>query len=278
MSRNYHGQRVYVVGGSMGIGLAAAEAFAARGAEIVLFARGVEKLEQAVLRVRAAALGDEQRVEFRVLDVTATDEVGSILDDVVAGFGAPDVLVNCAGRARPDYFEKIDAEQFRETLAVNLHGIWNVTQALLPHMKENGGIIVNTASLTGLIGIFGYTDYSAAKFAVVGLSEALRAEVKRHGIQVFVLCPSDTDTPGFAEENREKPPETHAVSEGVSLATPETVASALLSGIEGRQMLIFPGSSARWTARAKRLVPGIVEWVTDRAARRASGGSSQGPR
>ena len=96
MSRNYHGQRVYVTGGSMGIGLAAAEAFAARGADLVLFARGVENLEQAVLRVRAAALGDEQRVEFRVLDVTGTDEVGSTLDDVVAEFGAPDVLVNCA--------------------------------------------------------------------------------------------------------------------------------------------------------------------------------------
>ncbi len=271
MPRSYKGRRVYVIGGSMGIGLAAAEVFAARGADVMLFARRAGPLEEAATRVRQAAVSDEQRVEFRSLDVTVESAVGAVLEEAVARFGAPDVLVNCAGRARPGYFEDIDAERLAETLDVNFRGVWNVVRSLLPHMKESGGIIVNTASLAGLVGVFGLTDYSAAKFAVVGFSEALRAEVKRHGIRVFVLCPPDTDTPGFEEENREKPPETRAISGAASLLTSEAVARALLAGIEGRRMLIVPGAGARGTALAKRLFPGLVEWVMDRAAQRASG-------
>jgi 3-dehydrosphinganine reductase len=208
-------------------------------------------------------------VEFRTLDVTAGPAVDPVLQEAVAHFGPPDVLLNCAGSARPGYFEGIDAARFSATLALNLQGTWDVVQALLPHMKASGGVIINTASLAGLIGVFGYTDYSAAKFAVIGFSEALRAEVKRYGVRVFVLCPPDTDTPGLLEENREKPPETRAISATASLLTPEAVVEALLKGIEGRRMLIVPGASARFTALAKRLFPGLVEWVMDRAARRA---------
>src|SRR6185503_5941588 len=104
-----------------------------------------------------------------------------------------------------------------ETMAVNLAGCWHMIQALLPHMKARGGYIVNTASLAGLIGVSGYSDYCASKFALVGYSEALRAELKLVGIEVSVLCPPDTDTPGFATENRTKPEETKAISASARL-------------------------------------------------------------
>src|SRR5438477_366286 len=83
------------------------------------------------------------------------------------------------------------------------------------------------ASLAGLIGVFGYTDYCASKFAIVGFSEALRSELKPHGIMVSVLCPPDVDTPGFAVENTTKPPETVAISEGAKPMTPDEVAAEL---------------------------------------------------
>jgi short-subunit dehydrogenase len=120
-----------------------------------------------------------------------------------------------------------------------------------------------------LIGVFGYTDYCASKFALVGFSEALRAELRRDRIAVSVLCPPDTDTPALAEENRTKPPETHAASAGASLLSADAVADALLAGIARRRFLIIPGREARFAYLMKRFFPGVVTWVMDRQIEKA---------
>jgi NAD(P)-dependent dehydrogenase (short-subunit alcohol dehydrogenase family) len=265
---DYLGKAVYVVGGSMGIGLAAARQFAARGAHVLTFARRLEPLQEAVLEIERNRRDDSQRVELRVLDVCEADSVSTVMNESVSSFGPPDVLFNCAGAAWPGYFEEISQEQLSHTMRLNLHGSWSTVQALLPHMKQRGGTIVNTSSLAGIIGVFGYTDYCAAKFAVIGFSEALRSELKRYGIRVFVLCPSDTDTPGLAAEGRSKLPETAAVAAVARLMTADAVANELLRGMERRRLLIVPGIDGRFVALAKRLLPGLVEWVADRAIAR----------
>jgi len=267
---DYRDRVVYIVGGSMGIGLAAAREFARRGADVMVFARRPEPLEQAVREIRECRRSDGQRVDSRTLDVCAPDAVSAVMDDAVSRFGAPGVLFNCAGGARPNYFEAISHQQLSEMMQLNLNGSWHTVQALLPHMKERGGTIVNTSSLAGIIGVFGYTDYCASKFAVIGFSEALRSELKRYGIRVFVLCPPDTETPGLEAENETKPAETRAVAAGARLMTAEAVAAELLRGIERRRLLIIPGFESRAVALAKRLLPGLVEWVTDRAVAKAA--------
>ena len=192
-----------------------------------------------------------------------------VLGDSITELGAPDLLINCAGRAVPDYFERIGAAQLDETLRINLAGTWHATQVVAPHMRaRRSGHIVNVSSLAGLIGVFGYTDYCASKFALIGFSEALRAELRRDGVAVSVLCPPDTDTPALAAENRTKPPETHAVSAGASLLSADAVADALLAGIARRRFLIIPGREARLAYLAKRLLPGLVTWVMDRQVAR----------
>ncbi len=130
-------------------------------------------------------------------------------------------------------------------------------------MKERGGYIVNVSSICGSIGVFGYADYSAAKFGVIGFSEALRSEVKPHGINVSVLCPPDTDTPGYAEENKTKPPETVAVSGTAGCMKPEQVAGALLKGMGSGQFIIIPGADGQFSVIMKRLFPWLVEMVMD---------------
>jgi len=265
--RSFDGRLAYIFGGSMGIGLAVAGRFASLGAHVVVFSRRRAALESAAAQIAQRRRGPNQRVTWRCLDVTDGPQVSSVLEATVAELGPPDVLVNCAGRALPGYFERIDTAQLDATLRLNLHGCWHTVQALLPHMRKRGGYIVNTASLAGLIGVFGYADYCASKFALVGLSEVLRAELAADGIDVSVLCPPDVDTPGFAEENRQKPPETAAVSADASLLSADAVADALVAGMARRHFLIIPGREARLSHLLKRFAPRVVIWVMDRRVR-----------
>ncbi|MFI5394130.1 MAG: SDR family oxidoreductase [Candidatus Binatia bacterium] len=261
----FDGKQVYVVGGSLGIGLAVAERVAALGADVTMFARRRAPLEQAAEAVRAACRRPTQSVAWRQLDVADHDQVAATMRALVAERGAPDVLINCAGRAYPRRFEDITYAQFAETMLVNLHGCWNTVQALLPHMRaRRSGYIVNTSSIAGLVGVFGYTDYCASKFALVGFSEALRGELKPQGITVSVLCPPDTETPGFATENLTKPEETRAISASAKVLSPAAVADALLRGMARGTFLIIPGVDGRLGVLTKRFAPAVAYWVMDR--------------
>ncbi|MBC7252356.1 MAG: SDR family oxidoreductase [Actinobacteria bacterium] len=271
--RGFDGKLVFITGGSSGIGLAAARLLAREGADVVIFARGKERLEEALREIEKAKRRAGQRAAWKQMDVTDHRQVMEVLEETVREFGPPDVLINCAGRAYPNYFENITYEQFDETMKVHAYGAWNTVSALYPHMKEKGGYIVNTSSVLGFMGIFGYTDYAASKFAVVGFSEALRSEARRHGIGVSVLCPPDTDTPGFAVENLTKPPETRAISEGGGLLQPGEVAEALLRGMKKGVFLIGPGS-AGMLYRVKRFFPWLVDFFSERAIRKAAKGKS----
>jgi short-subunit dehydrogenase len=107
------------------------------------------------------------------------------------------------------------------------------------------------------------SDWSAARLDALRL--ALRGELKPHGITVSVLCPPDTDTAGFKTENLTKPEETRAISAAAKVLSPGAVADELLRGMARETFLIIPGLDSRMSALAKRLVPGVVYWVMDRA-------------
>lgn len=259
----------FIPGGSTGIGLAIAKRLAARGADVAIFARRAEPLVAAAEDIARARRRDSQRVVWRQLDVADAQQVHAVLGTAVAELGAPHLLINCAGRALPNYFERVSAAQLEESMRINFFGSWHAISALLPHLRRARGYIVNVSSLAGLIGIFGYTDYAASKFAVVGFSEALRSELAPHGITVSVLCPPDTQTPGFARENAAKPVETHVLSAGAGILSADDVADALLAGMAKRRFLIIPGRAARLGYLTKRLCPGFANWLMDRQVQRA---------
>ncbi len=261
--KNWKDKTVYITGGSSGIGLSAGRLLAEKGANILIFARGMNQLEQAVDEIRSHSASGNQRIACLQLDVSDHPAVQDVMARAVNEFGCPDLLINSAGRARPGYFHEISYEQMDETMRINFYGVWNPISALLPHMKQKGGYIVNVSSIAGFLGVFGYTDYSASKFAMIGFSEALRSEVKPFNIQVSVLCPPDTSTPGFEIENRTKPEETKAISANARLMHPDAVAKALVKGIEGRRFMILPGLDGKLTWILKRLLPGLVDAVMD---------------
>jgi 3-dehydrosphinganine reductase len=261
--RDFDGKNVYIVGGSSGIGLAAAEILSGRGSNIIIFARGRERLEKALESIAVKKRSDDQRFAFKQLDIGERDEVARVMGEAVTAFGPPDILINSAGRALPEYFENVSYEQLEDSMKLHLYGNWNTIKALLPYLKERQGYIVNVCSVVGFVGVFGYSDYSASKFALMGLTEALKSELKPCGVGVSILCPPDTDTPGFEVENRNKPPETAAVSEGGGVMQPEQVAAALIKGIEKGKFIITPGS-ARTIYLLKRYLPWLVDLVMDR--------------
>jgi NAD(P)-dependent dehydrogenase (short-subunit alcohol dehydrogenase family) len=264
---DFDGLNVYVVGGSSGIGLATAELLSAQGCDVIIFARGKERLEKALEEISSKAKEETQRFAFKQMDIGDHPEVSRVMEEAVEEFGPPDILINSAGRALPDYFDNISYEQFDETMRVHIYGVWNTISALLPHMKDRGGYIVNVSSVVGFMGVFGYSDYAASKFAIIGLTETLKSELKRYNIGVSILCPPDTDTPGFEVENRNKPAETQAVSESGGLMKPEEVAEALLKGIRKGKFFVGPGS-AKMVYRLKRFFPWLVDMVMDRDIRK----------
>jgi NAD(P)-dependent dehydrogenase (short-subunit alcohol dehydrogenase family) len=173
-----------VTGGSRGIGRAVAAALTESGASVVVLGRDGAALE------RVVAAGNAR--EFALADVT--DRVG--LGRAIAGLGSPiDLLVANAGAAVSKPFGRTDERDFNAMLGVNLMGVVNAIQAVLPGMTERGfGRIVAVASTAGLKGYSYVTAYCAAKHAVVGLVRALAFEVARTGVTVNAVCPGFTDT------------------------------------------------------------------------------------
>jgi 3-dehydrosphinganine reductase len=266
--KDFKDKLVYITGGSSGIGLATAKLMAAGGASVIIFSRRQQVLDEALKQIQSRCASAKQKFAGRSMDVSKRDNVEAVLSAALAEFGVPDVLINCAGRAYPRYFEDITYRQFDETMKTNLYGIWNACSVLVPHMKAKGGVIANVASMLGFLGVFGYCDYSASKFAIVGFSESLKSELKKYNISVSVLCPPDTDTPGFATENLTKPAETRAISASAKVMSSDAVAKELIDGIRKNTFMIIPGFDGKLTYFIKRHMPWIIDMVMDSAIKK----------
>jgi 3-dehydrosphinganine reductase len=258
------GKVALVTGGSSGIGLAIGCALAKRGMDVWLVARRQDILESAYEQVEAQRQNQEQKIGIISADISDWDQVQSMVDQVLEKSGSVDVLVNSAGVAHPGYVQELDLKIFKWMMEVNYFGTVYMTKAILPTMlMQKSGYIVNISSLAGFIGVFGYTAYGASKFAVRGFSDALRAEMKLHGIGVSIIFPVDTDTRQLEYENQFKPPETKAISGNSKTMSPDEVAQETLRGIERGQYVILPGFEGKLLYRLSGIFGGAVYMVLD---------------
>jgi NAD(P)-dependent dehydrogenase (short-subunit alcohol dehydrogenase family) len=183
---SFQGKVVLITGGSRGLGLELARTFAAEGARLALFARDPDELD----RARRELTLDGTEVLTVRCDVTDAGEVKSSVQSVLDRFGGIDVLVNNAGVIQMAPFDCTTREDFEECMQTHFWGPFNVIEAVLPTMRSHGkGRIVNISSIAGKISAPHLLPYSASKFALVGLSEGLRAELAREGIAVTTVCP-----------------------------------------------------------------------------------------
>ncbi|WP_293679659.1 SDR family NAD(P)-dependent oxidoreductase [uncultured Phenylobacterium sp.] len=190
--KEFRGKTAFVTGGASGMGFAMAEAFGREGMNVML-----ADIEEGALQRAVEALRDKQvRCEGVVADVSSRDSMRNAALETLAKFGKVHVVVNNAGVAVSAPMERLTEEEWRWVLDVNLKGVANGVEIFVPLIDAHGegGHIVSTASLAGLFTGPGVEPYSATKYAVVGMSEGWRAELKAKNIGVSVLCPALVNT------------------------------------------------------------------------------------
>jgi NAD(P)-dependent dehydrogenase (short-subunit alcohol dehydrogenase family) len=239
------GKVAFVTGGASGIGLGLAQALAQRGARVVIADIEAAALERA--REQMARSGAD--VVAQRLDVTDRAAFAAARDTVLARFGAVQLLFNNAGVNADGPLDRVTYQDWDWVLGVNLGGVVNGLTTFLPELKRHGreAHVVNTASVGGLVGMRNLGIYNASKFAVVGLSEALRADLKPHGVGVSLLCPGVIAT-ALATSARNRPaalgggavPAAAAPASGTApqLMTPAQFAALVMDAIEANRFFV----------------------------------------
>lgn len=186
------------------------------------------------------------------------------INTAINQIGAPDLLIISSGIAHPGYFQELPIEVFERTMAINYFGSLYTIRAALPVMEQRQqGHIVLISSGAGLIGIYGYTPYSPSKFALRGLAESLRGELKFSGVDISIVYPPDTDTPQLEQENKTKPIETKTIARSAKTWSAEDVAHVIVSGIKKKSFTIAPGLEMTLLARLHSLLAPAINWYFD---------------
>ncbi len=242
----YRNKLVLVTGGSSGIGLAIARQVLLNGGHVAILARRPEFLSSAAEELVRSKRQPDQKIFTLQADVSIKTEVENALTSFVNQNSVPDMVFNSAGVAHPGRFEDLGDGIFHWMMDVNYFGIVNVLKVLVPLMQQRkSGVIVNISSIAGFIGVYGYTAYGASKFAVSGLSDALRSELKPDGIQVSIVFPPDTDTPQLTYESQFKPAVTKEIAGSAKLLDPNVVAAETLKAVARKQYIVLPGSEGK---------------------------------
>ncbi|MEQ1723001.1 MAG: SDR family NAD(P)-dependent oxidoreductase [Pseudobdellovibrio sp.] len=214
-NKRFQNKVVLVTGASSGIGEATAKAFAAEGANLIITARRLDKLNEVAKVCRSFGVSCE-------VVVADLQDYSQILK--LASSGEIDILINNAGMGYYGKFSEQKWSDIKQTLHTNLEAVLALTHAVIPQMiKRRSGVIVNVSSVLGKRPFANLATYCASKFALWGFSDSLRMEVKDQGIHVCHFCPTSTDT-GFQKAAGMQAASNAESSEKVALALVNAVA------------------------------------------------------
>jgi len=238
---NFEDRNVIITGGSSGIGLEIARQFARLGARVHSLSRreGIDVTDHAVTAA-IRAIGDE---------------------------GGIAALVCNAGIMRVGRFDELSLDDFERVLRTNYLGALHCVLAAWPYLEAaRDSRLAFVSSVAGYTGIYGYTAYAPAKFAMTGLAECLRMEGKPHGIRVTIIFPPDTETPMLEYEHAHAPAETRAISAGARRMSPAAVAEKFVAGIVRGDFEVYCNIESRLIRILKSLLPGTYYRLLDRLA------------
>jgi short-subunit dehydrogenase len=265
MKRDLHGLRMLITGASSGIGRAVAEQAVARGARVALAARSADKLE-----ALAQALGrGPNDVLAAPADVTNESERERLLQTVAERFGGLDVLVNNAGVASFGHFADSSEEILRQIMEVNFFAPVELIRRAIPLLRKGRQpAIVNVSSMCGRRGLPAWPEYSASKYALCGMTEALRGEMARFDIDVLLILPGLTRSDLGRNLLRNEGKMKIRFDEGMP---PETVANGILGALENNRTETVLGREAVWMLRVQRYCPRLLDWLIGRRVRKLYG-------
>jgi short-subunit dehydrogenase len=261
-------QRVLLVGASSGIGTAAAERFAERGADLALVARGDEGLAVAAARVR------DRGGQAHVLEADVTDRpaLAEVVRDADLALGGIDVAVLNVGSSIWGPFDQVPVEEFDRVMDVTFRSTVDATRLLLPLLERSGGVLVITGSVGGRIPLPMMSSYTAAKHAVHGFAGSLRMELRarRSAVRVGVVAPGAVDTPFW--KHAAAPAGFSAVAPALLAPySPATVAAAIVEMAERPRRELTVGGAMVLARGAYALAGGVVETAMGIGARYFSG-------
>lgn len=261
-----------ITGGSSGIGLAVAKSLSARGASISLIARNRDRLAVARESVLAAGNG-KSAVQTFSADVRSPDELKQVIASAVDGFGTPDWAISCAGIVIPGTFVTQSLRDHEDQWRTNYLGSLQFTHFVLPYLeKATRPRLVLIASGAAFAGLYGYSSYGPAKFAVRGLAESLRVELRPHNVSVTIAFPGDTDTPQLAAERKLRPRVTSELAGGGGVMSPEAVARGIIAAAERGDFQVTFGWQLRVLARTHSLIAPLLRSYQDWLVRRSGEG------
>jgi short-subunit dehydrogenase len=275
MKRKLPQSRILLTGASSGIGAALALKLAAEGTDIVLLARRENRLQQLVQQIQneyPAYAGGPHKIRYIAGDITNPDVRQNAVQTAQEQLGGIDILINNAGVGATALFEATTAETLRRIMEVNFFSLFELSQTVLPLLKESAAseerkkngirpMVVNLGSIVGLRGVPHYGIYGAAKFAVTGLSESIRAELSRNGIDVLLVCPGTTQTEFFdvLQQSTSAP-----VLPVHRAASPQYVAERIVKAMKQGRHRIIPYFPAVLLDYLNRFAPGFTDWVMAR--------------
>ena len=237
--KDFRGKLVMVTGSASGIGRAIAMLFCKEGADLALVDIDMEGLESLAREIEG--LGG--KAHLYVADLRDHEQVAELKRKLQGDAGIPDVLVNAAGVAIVCCVEEASLDDWHWVLDLNLWGCINVVHAFLADMFASGsGHVVNMASVAGLFAVPYQAPYSTSKHALMGLTESIRQEGKRHGVSATAVCPGAIRTPiidsarliGFSDSVTEM---AHHIT-----GSPEKLATAILAGVKkNKPVVLYPG-------------------------------------
>jgi short-subunit dehydrogenase len=262
MARDLRGRRLLITGASSGIGRCLAEQAAAAGARVALVARSADKLNE----LAQALTGRGLEAVAVASDISAEDDRRRLLATVVDRFGGLDVLVNNAGVASWAHFADSSEAILRQVMEVNFFAAAELIRLAIPHLtRGHQPAIVNISSMCGRRGMPAWPEYSASKFALCGLTEALRGEMVRFGIDVLLVLPgltrSDMSRRLLLNQGREN------IKYDAGMP-PEYVAAGVLDALMKNRAETVLGKDARWMLRVNRFFPRLVDHLIGRRVRK----------